>query len=382
MTILDLDDIRLVDNHCHAFLREQPADLVQWRELFSEGSGPEIPDRHVPTTLVYQRMIRHLAGFFDCAPTEEAVLAARNQLDLPELTRRLFAAANIETLVLDTGFPPTELSLPGKEFQEITCCRIAPLLRLEIFIQGLIAEHDSLADVSEALRHELADVRASGFVGLKSIAAYRTGLDIRWWNAEEAESSFAQARLEVEEKGTLRLAHKPLLDTLLHAAFAQAARQELPVQFHTGYGDRDADMLLANPLHLRRILEHDPYRGMSVVLLHESYPYTRQGAYLAAVYERVYLDLSYAIPFLSFGEMVEFTRGAFGVAPISKLLYGSDAVRIPELYWLSAVDGRRVLTQVLEESLANGDLDARQALAAARSTLRENAIRLYGLESR
>ncbi len=126
---------------------------------------------------------------------------------------------------------------------------------------------------------------------------------------------FTQARQEAVEQGHLRLQHKPLLDTLLHVAFTEAARQELPVQFHTGYGDTDADMLLANPLHLRAVLEHRPYRGMRVVLLHECYPYTRQGGYLAAVYEQVYLDLSYGIPFLSYGEMVAFTRAALGVAP-------------------------------------------------------------------
>lgn len=79
-------------------------------------------------------------------------------------------------------------------------------------------------------------------------------------------------------------------------------------------------MLLANPLHLRAILEHAGYRAMPVVLLHECYPYTRQGAYLAAVYENVYLDLSYGIPFLGYNEMLEFTRAAFDVAPYSKLL--------------------------------------------------------------
>ena len=49
--------------------------------------------------------------------------------------------------------------------------------------------------------------------------------------------------------------HKPLLDTLLHAAFSEAARQEVPVQFHVGYGDADTDLLLSNPLHLRAVLE-------------------------------------------------------------------------------------------------------------------------------
>ena len=125
--------------------------------------------------------------------------------------------------------------------------------------------------------------------------------------------------------------------------FVEAARQELPVQFHVGYGDTNANMLLANPLHLRAILEHAGYRAMPVVLLHECYPYTRQGAYLAAVYENVYLDLSYGIPFLGYNEMLEFTRAAFDVAPYSKLLYSSDGVGVPEMHWMSALNGRQIL---------------------------------------
>jgi predicted TIM-barrel fold metal-dependent hydrolase len=118
---------------------------------------------------------------------------------------------------------------------------------------------------------------------------------------------------------------------------------------------------------------------MSVVLLHESYPYTRQGAYMAAVYDRVYLDLSYAIPFLGYGEMESFTRAAFGVAPYGKLLYSSDGVWIPELHWASTVDGRRIIGTVLGEVVAAGDLTLAEAEVAGQAVLRGNAARLYGL---
>jgi uncharacterized protein len=99
---------------------------------------------------------------------------------------------------------------------------------------------------------------------------------------------------------------------MLHTAFAHTARQEVPVQFHVGYGDADTDLLLGNPLHLRAVLERPDYRGMPVVLLHECYPYTREGGYLAAIYENVYLDLSYGIPLLGLGEMLSFTRAGRG----------------------------------------------------------------------
>jgi hypothetical protein len=91
------------------------------------------------------------------------------------------------------------------------------------------------------------------------------------------------------------------------------------------------------------------------------------------------MDLSYGIPFLGYGEMVEFTRQALGVAPISKLLYASDAVWIPELFWMSAIDGRRALGQALGELVEEGDLDAAAAETAGQRILHDNAISLYGL---
>ncbi|HLX58955.1 MAG TPA: hypothetical protein VKR83_18190, partial [Ktedonobacteraceae bacterium] len=96
----------------------------------------------------------------------------------------------------------------------------------------------------------------------------------------------------------------------------------------------------------------------------------------------VYLDLSYGIPFLGYNEMLEFTRAAFDVAPFSKLLYSSDGVGVPELHWMSALDGRRILGQVLGEIVANGDLDAAEAEAAGVAVLRDNAMKLYGVPGR
>jgi predicted TIM-barrel fold metal-dependent hydrolase len=137
--------------------------------------------------------------------------------------------------------------------------------------------------------------------------------------------------------------------------------------------------LLGNPLHLRAVLEQPEYRGMPVVLLHECYPYTREGGYLSAVYENVYLDLSYGIPLLGYGELLSFTREALGVAPISKLLYGSDGIGVPELHWMSAIDGRHVLGLALEELVAHDELSISEAVVAGEDVLRRNAIRLYQL---
>ena len=378
---VDLRHIPVVDNHCHGILRSQNFDdLVSWRRAFTESADAGMPRDHLTTTAFYRRLIRAVSGFFGCEPHEVAVLATRKGRDATELTGAFLRTANIETLLLDTGYPPPEEVLPGDELARLADCRIEPILRLETLMERLLAEHGSLGEVREALADALDDVRGQGYVALKSIVAYRTGLDVREWTGEEAEASFREFRRSARG-GPTRLAHKPLLDTLLHAAFAEAARQEVPVQFHVGYGDADTDLLLGNPLHLRAVLERPDYRGMPVVLLHECYPYTREGGYLAAVYENVYLDLSYGIPFLGYGEMLSFTREALGVAPISKLLYSSDGTGVPELHWMSAIDGRHVLGLALEELVAHDELSIPEAEAAGESVLRGNAIRLYRLSS-
>jgi uncharacterized protein len=379
MEALDFTQLPVVDNHCHGIVRDQAfEDIRGWRQAFTESNDSGMARDHVASTAFYRRLIRTLADFLECEPEEEAVFAARTRRDGRELTGALLRAANVDTLLLDTGFPPPEKVLPVPELGEVGGFRTEPMLRLEVLMEGLLAEHDSLENVKEALAAELDDVRGRGYVALKSIAAYRTGLDIREWPREEAEGSFQEYR-RAARAGHVRLVHKPLLDTLLHVALVQAARQELPVQFHVGYGDADTDLLLGNPLYLRPVLQRPDYRGMPVVLLHECYPYTRQGGYLAAVYQNVYLDLSYGIPLLGYGEMLSFTRQAFGVAPSSKLMYSSDGIGVPELHWISAIDGRRVIGEALGELVSRGELDLAAAEATGENVLRATATRLYRL---
>ncbi len=382
MEEVDFGQIPVVDNHCHGILRSQTfEDFVSWRRAFTESADPGMIRDHVATTAFYRRLIRTLANFFGCDPDEETVLEIRNERDSKRHVGELLQSANIETLLLDTGYPPPEKVLSEDELAELGNCRVEPMPRLETLMERLLSEHDSLEEVKDALTDALDDVRSQGYAALKSIAAYRTGLDIREWSVRKAEESFSEYQRAAGEEGSARLVHKPLLDTLLHVAFAEAARQEVPVQFHVGYGDADTDLLLGNPLHLRAVLQRPEYHSMPVVLLHECYPYTRQGGYLVALYENVYLDLSYGIPLLGFGEMLSFTRQALGVAPISKLMYSSDGIGVPELHWMSALDGRRVIGQSLGELVARGELSLSEAEAAGESVLRGNAIRLYQLPS-
>jgi uncharacterized protein len=107
------------------------------------------------------------------------------------------------------------------------------------------------------------------------------------------------------------------------------------------------------------------------VLLH-CYPFVQEAGWLAHVYPNVFFDLSLTIPHVS--RPAEMLQQALELAPWSKLMYASDAARAPELFFVAAKWWREALAEVLPELLPTDDAEH-----AARSILRENALRLYAL---
>lgn len=276
--------------------------------------------------------------------------------------------------------------------------RVRRILRIEQLLEDLIPHCDALVTLREAFIRELDRARP-GLAALKSIIAYRTGLLIAPPTAaglEEAERALAEVRASWGgEPG--RLVSKPLLDYFVLVAAAWAARHSLPLQLHTGFGDRDLDVRLANPLHLRPLLEgahtvsaftahrtggaamSEPQDGPlarltgPLVLLHASYPYTREAAYLASVYPNVYVDISLAAPLLAGQGLVRVLEELLALAPVTKILYGSDAWAVPEWFWLAARAARRALAEALAW------LPRNEQEWAAQRILHENALALYRL---
>lgn len=377
--MLDLSAIPVVDNHCHPILRRQKLDALEFRRYFSEATAHGFAEKHVPQSVYYLWLLRQLARLHDCEADEAGILAVRNRLEIQDLLQTYWQAAKLETLMIDEGYPDATICYQPDELEQLSGCRVVKMLRLENLMQELIMACSDFDELLERYRERLKQIREQGYVALKSIVAYRTGLGIGWWRKDQAAQGFEAERREASVYGRSRIVHKPLLDYLLLIALQSATEQEVPVQFHTGYGDNSTDLRLGNPLHLRPLLQHPDFRTLSIVLLHECYPFTQSGAYLAAVYPQVYLDLSYMIPFVEKLEMLAFTRQALSVAPASKLLYSSDGIYVPEMHWAGAVRGRAVLQQVLTEMIEADELDERQALQLAHAILRDNAIQLYRL---
>jgi hypothetical protein len=375
---IDLSHAPIVDHHMHALLKsDAPLTMERYQGFFSESPDPVIKQQFVPDTILWLWGIRELASYLKCDPTPEAVLAARNALPLPELANDMWRDQNSEVLLLDYGFRGSENYTP-EEMRGMIQQRIELLLRLETFAQELIMQHSTFNDFIEAFVAGVEGARASGHVGLKSIIAYRTGLDIGWVAREEAASAFGVVRDQAQREGKFRLANKTLCDYLLVRALEIANKDGMPIQIHTGFGDTDLDLIKANPLHLRPLLQSGRFTNVPFVLLHASYPYVRELGYLAAMYPNVFMDISLAIPFIT-TLIPTMIHEALALTPITKIMYSSDAFSIPDLFWLANRWGRAALEQVLGEIVGAGALTVAQAERAGWQILGENARPVYGL---
>jgi hypothetical protein len=327
-----------VDHHAHSVLRADPADLDEFRGLFSES-----PHRrqwpHIATSVTFNRAIALLASTLRCAPNERAVFERRLATVPFAYAGELMRAAGAEVLLVDEGYPPAEATVTTEELAVLAGCPARPILRIE----GLPGK--AAGGLTSASVKRVQAARDHGYVALKTIAAYRGGLDL----------------------DRLGAAGRKTLTTALEAN--QGTGDPLPVQVHTGFGDPDVQLPRARPGYLQPLLER--YPDTNFVLLH-CYPFVREAGWLASVYPNVFMDLSLTIPLVARPACA--LAEALELAPVSKLLYGSDAVRTPELYLLAAVWWRDALAEILP-----GLLGAEAAEAAARMILRENAVGLYRL---
>jgi hypothetical protein len=385
MPQLDLAEIPVLDQHCHAFLRRWfQTDLPAFHGRFTEG-GQRV-ERAVPSLVYYRWALREMRRVLGLEPDadEETILAAR-AAQADAYLAVMMGEAGLAGILIDDGYPASGQALGVAQMSEACGCPTWRVLRLETLLEALLMSATSLDDLRAAFDTELADVRARGVVALKSIIAYRGGLAVQQPPLEAVRLAFTAARAVIARDGRVRLAGpdaQALLHFFLYRALEHAAQQELAIQFHTGFGDTDQDLLTSNPALLRPLLQasqDDPrYRGAQIVLLHASYPYTREAAYLAAVYPQVFVDVSLANPFLA-GMVPTIWRELLALAPAAKMLYGSDSSVIPEHIWLGALLGRRSLGMVLGELIEVDMLSTSEALDAAETILNGVARVLYQL---
>jgi predicted TIM-barrel fold metal-dependent hydrolase len=143
-------------------------------------------------------------------------------------------------------------------------------------------------------------------------------------------------------------------------------------------GDFEVNLVYCRPAFLMDLLRFPAYRACRVLLVHTGFPFHSEAAYMANVLPRVYCDVSEGIPFAGhaaqriFGEVLE-------MAPLSKVVYGSDGYTLPEINFASAKLGKQALAAALGNLVTTNMLSQADAQHAAGMILSDNARALYGL---
>jgi uncharacterized protein len=369
---MNLWDIPAIDQHAHNVLTPEAWASLSYAAIFTETRDHVIIRDHARHTLFFRRSLRDMAALLSCESSEEAIVNRRRELGLDALTARCMQASNLAAVYLDDGFLPDTI-LPLQWHRQFVPVR--RILRLEHLAETLLETEAGFDAFLEKFRRQI-DGASDEVVALKSIAAYRSGLDISPASLEQARTCFHTLKDQPARNGC-RLSAKPLIDFLVAESLNLAVRHLLPVQFHTGFGDPDLDLRYSNPLHLRYLLEEPAWRNVPIVVLHAGYPFVREAGYLAAVYPQVYVDMGLTVPFVSIAGMQSVLRQLLELTPTTKLLFSSDAHLTPELFYLGAKWGREALADVLGAAVCDGDLSAGEADAAAERILYGNARRLY-----
>jgi uncharacterized protein len=365
----------LIDHHCHGVVTAA-LDGPGVESLLSEAAWPAPPGTSAFDSQLGFAVRRWCAPVLGLEPSVPAAvyLQRRSELGPEEVSRRLLQAAGVEAWLVDSGYQTDQVLTPP-QLAQASGASAYEVVRLEA-----VAEQVALGGVSAAgygaLFAEALSAAARGAVGLKSIAAYRYGLDFDPSRPSAAEIMAAAERwLRAIDSDPAARLEDPVL--LRHAIWT-GVDLGLPLQFHVGFGDPDVRLHRADPSLLHDFLLATRVIGTPIMLLH-CYPYHRQAGYLAHVFPHVYMDVGEALNHVG-ARAPAVLAEALELTPFHKMLYSSDAFGLPELHYLGATGFRRDLARVTGAFVADGAWSAADAERVGHLVGTANARRVYRLD--
>ena len=410
----------IIDHHAHNLLLPEEFSAHDMLSITTEATGPALA--HTPSTLAHLRAVKQLAQYLNCQPTwetvQERIGEERSKPDHAWF-RRCFEG--IETVLIDDGLDGNIVHpydwhdrkysrgrvLYGESIliyqlglTRSKCKRIVRLENVaEDIIRNTFLEEASRSPeyvsgtyvrvrVMEQFRTAVTNaVLDSEVVGFKSVICYRTGLAVpdrgTFENTDQLNDAWATLLQQCAHREYTRLDDPILTPFLLHTAAeiiqdtTPDGRQAKPLQFHTGLGDNDITLRLSSPSHLQPFIKE--YPKLPIVLLHASYPFTREAAYLASVYQNVYLDIGEVFPMISQEGQGKVISQALELCPSEKLTWSTDGHWFAETYLLAVIQVREALQHVLGEYVRRDTLEVAQAAQIVEDILFNTSNRLYDL---
>lgn len=405
-----IDNTPLIDHHAHPLLKSKHMSSRPLLAITSEAHGEALNDSK--TGLSHIAITNELSQVLGCEQTWDAVEAAVQHKRLASHKGWVTSCLEgVDAILLDDG-----LDMPGQAEDHIwhskfTTSECKRIVRIETVASDIIAQlsnfpHDSPTrsttepnilswfTVHFVLKIREVLLRSPDIVGFKSIVCYRRGLDIPRWdelNEKDVEMDLQKIIDAGVKPGTEFLGHnlnKRLEHTTLNYWIVHKVAQLIrnipeaskPIQFHTGLGDNDITLTKSSPSHLQTFIRE--YPTVPIVLLHAGYPWTREMAYLAAMYSNVYADISEVFFCISRQGQESVLKQMLELCPWSKILCSTDGNTVPESYLVAQRQLRASMKTVLGEMVQRQHLNEAQAVELVQAILFSNAKKLYSLTSR
>ncbi|KAG9311047.1 amidohydrolase 2 [Chiua virens] len=423
-----------IDNHAHPILTEKNRNAFPLEGIISEATDDALT-LDAPYTLASYRATAQLSKLFglkDGEPGWEALKNKRDNTVYLDLCELCFKPTGIQCILLDDGLGNVaELAESinwHNQFTTSPCKRIVRIeheaeVRYSIPFRTPIFDHPrpknilrnmlerdptqistsvvSVVDVFETLSDRFRAIivdcaRDDNVAGFKSVVCYRTGLDIAPpATFEEMEGAIRALLLQYKTTESVRLQHKVLNDFLVRTVLEIAGQYRKPGRFqqppfpgHLGLGDNDIRLVKTSPAHMQPIIE--AYPETPIILLHSSYPFTRDAGYLTAVYKNVYLDFGEIFPFLSGEGQREVIRQMLDLAPTNKILWSSMIMSSRACSETSAhvtqqltdTGGQNLIIWPVYKRARRStreELTEHQAIEIVKNALFHNANRIYNL---
>jgi uncharacterized protein len=165
-----------VDHHVHGALISD-VDGAGFDASFSESPWAAPAGTTHLDSQVGIALRRWCAPVLDLPPHVDAgaYLRRRHELGAQEVTRRLLRASGVGWFLLDTGYRAGQTLMPG-EVAAASGAIVAEIVRLESVAEEVAASGVPAGQFADRLASAV-DERSRRAVGLKSIIAYRYGLD-------------------------------------------------------------------------------------------------------------------------------------------------------------------------------------------------------------
>ncbi len=409
----EINKIKAIDNHAHPARYTAPGEKedTEYDALPLEGLEDfALPVRIRPDNIEYAEAWRALYHYDskDMSPEHVRQLIEKKQQVMLEQGQN-YPSWVLDKIGIETMFanrvamgasvePPRFrwvafvdallLPLNTEEFQRINHDNKVfftgedRLLKRYLAESGVSVVPSTLKDYqSKVVTVTLERMRRNGAVAVKFEAAYLRSLDFN--EASEGEASRIYAHYLRGDAPPVS-EYKVLQDYLFRYIAREAGRLGMAVHIHVldNFGSYYKSSN-ANPELLESVFNDPELRKTNFVMLHAGYPFTKMtAAYIGKA--NVYADFSNLGLILYPRALSEVLRNWLEYFP-EKVLFGTDAFPLDkgvgweETAWLSAKTGREALAMALTGMERDGEITRERAMELARMVLRENAIKLYGL---